>query len=198
MERSLREETIKWLRERERRRRQGESRGMARIDSHAIRSEDRAVSYAEMAEQDSRRRYPTEMDLDDDDYQRPPPRHRDLDPRDPRPVGSGRVSIPVSTGYAPEPGYTAGYAISSSQPGYASGQAPYYGPDREPRSAFNPGNTTPPAAISRTTPGGTYVQPPGYISRTAPPVSSSIPASYGDPRRDMMGGHPSGYAERRK
>lgn len=194
MEQSLRDDTVKWQRERERRRRQGESRGMARTDPPANRSKDRAGSYADMATQQETRRGYGPMDLDDDDYQRPPPRHRDLDSR---PVASGRVSIPVTSSYLPEPGYPAHsqYSISSSQPSYPPGQTAYYGTEREPR-LFNSGNTTPPS-ISRSGQPAGYGQP-GYPPRTAPPVTASISASYGDPRRDIMGGIPPGYSDSRR
>jgi hypothetical protein len=204
MEQTLRDESERWLREKERRRRHGEPRGMP--DTVLVRSpsKDSAGSYEQLAEERTRR-YPGDMDLDDDDYRQPPPlRHRDpRDPRDPRdrdmepprPVASGR--IPVSTGYPPEPGYPAQYAISSQQPGYPPGQPQYYGAEREPRT-FNGGNTTPPtSAISRASQSGGYGQP-GYSSRTAPPVSQSIPAPY-DPRsRDIMSGaYSSGYSDSR-
>lgn len=193
MEQSLREDTIKWQRERERRAKQGRSQGMARSDLQANRSKDRLGSYADMqARQENRRLYPGDMDIDED-YERPQ-RPRDLDPR---PVASGRVAIPVTTAYPPEPGFPTSYTISSNQPGYPPGQPAYYGAEREPRTFGVPGNTTPPSAISRTTQGG-YVQPP-YASRTQPPVTMSIPAPYGDPRRDMMGSQTSsGYSDSRR
>ncbi|KIW56916.1 hypothetical protein, variant [Exophiala xenobiotica] len=189
MEQSLREDTIKWQRERERRTRSGRSQG----------------SYADMqARQERERRYPGEMDLDDDDYRQPAPRHRD--PRDPephprdapRPVASGgRVPVTaVTTGYPPEPTYPTGsYAISSTREGYAPGQPAYYGSEREPRTAFAGGASTPPS-INRSGQSGAYVQPGGYPSRTGPPVSAPISTSY-DPRRDMMGAYPSGYSDSR-
>ncbi|EXJ62781.1 hypothetical protein A1O7_03220 [Cladophialophora yegresii CBS 114405] len=206
MEQTLREESERWLREKERRRRHGEPRGMPPSDSSKIWSKSGTGSYEQLAQQETQtaRRYPGDMDLDDDDYRQPPPiRHRDpRDPRDPRdrdmepprPVASGR--IPVSTGYPPEPGYPAQYTISSQQPGYPTGQSQYYGTEREPRT-FNSGNTTPPSAISRASQSGGYGQP-GYSSRSAPPVSQSIPAPY-DPRsRDIMSGaYSSGYSESR-
>jgi hypothetical protein len=53
--------------------------------------------------------------------------------------------------------------------------------------------------MSRTTQGGyapAYAMP---SSRTGPPVSASIPAYGGDPRRDMMGAYPpAGYSESRR
>lgn len=189
MEQTLREESERWLRVQERRRRHGEPRG----------------SYEQLAEQERIRRYPGDVEMDvDDDYRQPPVRYRDTrdtrDTRDrdmePRPVASGR--IPVSTGYPPEPTLPAQYAISSQQTGYPAGQSQYYGTDREPRT-FNSGNTPPPtSAISRTTQPGSYGQP-GYSSRTAPPVSQSISAPY-DPRsRDIMSGaYASGYPEPRR
>ncbi len=216
MEHTLRDESDRWLREKDRRRRHGEPKGMLPSSSPATRSKDITGSYEQLAQQElnqTARRYaapapapaPGEMDLDDDDYrQAPPVRHRDpremRDPRDrdmeaPRPVASGR--IPVSTGYPPEPGYPAQYAISSQQQGYPPGQPQYYGAEREPRT-FAGGNTTPPtSAISRPAQPGGYGQP-GYSTRTGPPVSQSIPASY-DPRtRDMMSGaYSSGYPESR-
>ncbi|KAK5257704.1 hypothetical protein LTR40_009364 [Exophiala xenobiotica] len=189
MEQSLREDTIKWQRERERRTRSGRSQG----------------SYADMqARQERERRYPGEMDLDDDDYRQPVSRHRDArdpepHPRDaPRPVaGGGRVpAVAVTTGYPPEPTYPTGsYTISSTREGYAPGQPAYYGSEREPRTAFAGGASTPPS-INRSGQSGPYVQPGGYPSRTGPPVSAPISASY-DPRRDVMGSYPSGYSESR-
>src|ERR1700761_2398306 len=136
MEQTLREESERWLREKERRRRHGEPRGMPQIGCPVSQSKDCTGSYEQLAEQERTRRYPGEMDLDDDDYRQPPPiRHRDLrDPRDPRdrdmeppprPVATGR--IPVSSGYPPEPGFPAQYTISSQQPGYPAGQPQYYG-----------------------------------------------------------------------
>ena len=210
MESTLRDESDRWLREKDRRRRHGEPKGIVPTILPVTRSKDNPGSYEQLAEQElsqTSRRYaaPVDMDLDDDDYRQAPIRHRDAreirDPRDrdmmepPRPVASGR--IPVSTGYPPEPGYTAAqYAISSQQQGYIPGQPQYYGSEREPRT-FNGGNTTPPtSAISRTAQPGGYGQP-GYITRTGPPVSQSIPASYDSRSRDIMGGAYSGYPESR-
>nr|KAK5434877.1 hypothetical protein LTR18_009976 [Exophiala xenobiotica] len=205
MEQSLREDTIKWQRERERRTRSGRSQGTPYSDWSANRSKDRVGSYADMqARQERERRYPGEMDLDDDDYRQPVSRHRDArdpepHPRDaPRPVaGGGRVpAVAVTTGYPPEPTYPTGsYAISSTREGYAPGQPAYYGSEREPRTAFAGGASTPPS-INRSGQSGPYVQPGGYPSRTGPPVSAPISASY-DPRRDVMGSYPSGYSESR-
>ncbi|KIX98162.1 uncharacterized protein Z520_06242 [Fonsecaea multimorphosa CBS 102226] len=208
MEQSLRDESERWLREKDRRRRQGENRGMGRTTPPANESKARTGSYADLADSQERtldrRRFPPpgDMDLDEDDY-RAPPRHReprererererDLEP--PRPVATGR--IPVTTGYPPEPGYTQ-YAISSQQSGYAPGQPAYYGVDREPRTLHG-GNTTPPtSAISRAAPPAAYGQP-GYPPRTAPPVTQSISASYDGRRGDIMGGpYPPGYPETR-
>jgi hypothetical protein len=216
MEDSLREESERWLREKERRRRQGEPRGMPPTPvSMDLDLNFGAGSYEQLAEQERRRGHipePDEMDMDDYPPRAQPTRRHDIrdvrdvrdlrDPRDirdldpPRPVATGR--IPVSTGYAPEPGYTAQYPISSQQPGYLPGQSAYYGTDREPRT-FNTGNATPPSmATSRAQVGGYGPSGPGYTSRTAPPVSQSIPASY-DPRsRDIMGGaYPPGYSDGR-
>lgn len=202
MEQSLREDTIKWQRERERRARQGRSQGTPYSDWQANRSKDRVGSYADMqARQERERRYPGEMDLDDDDY-RQPPRHRDPrdpDPRDvPRPVGSGRVSIPVTSGYPPDPPYPANsYAISSTREGYPAGQSTYYNSDREPRTAFAGGGNTTPPSMSRSGQPGAYGQP-GYTSRTGPPVSAPISAPYGDSRREVMGpAYPTSYSDPR-
>ncbi|KAJ9633008.1 hypothetical protein H2204_007398 [Knufia peltigerae] len=201
MEQSLRDDTIKWQRERERRTRQGRSQGTPYSDWQANRSKDRVGSYAEMqARQERERRYPGEMDLDDDDF-RQPPRHRDPrdpDPRDaPRAVGSGRVSIPVTSGYPPEPPYPANsYAISSTREGYPPGQSTYYNPDREPRTAFGGGGNTTPPSMSRAGQPGAYGQP-GYTSRTGPPVSAPIAAPYGDSRREVMGAYPTSYSDPR-
>lgn len=192
MEQSLRDDTIKWQRERERRARQGRSQGTPVSDNQTTRSKDRVGSYAEMqARQDRERRYPGEMDLDDD-YDRPPPRHREIDPRM---VSSTRPPpIPVTSAYAPDPGYAASYSISSNQPGYPPISQPgYYPPDREPRTTF-PGNSTPPS-ISRTTTQGGYIPPPYTTSRTVPPVSASIPANYPDRRGEIMGAYPPGYPD---
>src|ERR1700761_9426096 len=204
MEATLRDESDRWLREKDRRRRHGEPRGMPQTGSPQYRSKDCAGSYEQLANE---RRYPGEMDLDDDDFRQPPIRHRDpRDPRDPRdrdmepprPVASGR--IPVSTGYPPEPGYPAQYAISSlGQPGYPPGQPPYYGSEREPRT-FNGGNTTPPiSATSRASQAAGYGQPGYSSSRSAPPVSQSISAPYDGRSRDIMSGAytSSSYAEPR-
>ena len=215
MEQTLREESERWLREKERRRRQGEPRGMPYTGPPGDNSsKDRAGSYEQLAEQDRlQRRYPGDMELDDDDYRQPAPiRRRDprdpYDPRDvrdprerdmepPRPVATGR--IPVSTGYPPEPRNAAQYAISSQQPGYPPGQPQYYGIDSEPRTAYG-GNTTPPtSATSRIAQQGAGYGQPGYSSRSsAPPVSQSVSAPY-DPRsRDVMSGaYSSGYPESR-
>ena len=202
MEQTLREESERWVQEKERRRRRGEPRGMPSTGSFLVQSKDCVGSYEQLI---NATRYTGDMEIDDDDYRQPPVRHRDpRDPRDPRdldmepprPVASGR--IPVTGGYPPEPGYPAQYAISSQQSGYPPGQSQYYGPDREPRT-FAGGNTTPPtSAISRASQAAAYGQP-GYItSRTAPPVTQSIPASY-DSRRDIMGGAygSGGYPESR-
>ena len=189
MEQSLREDTVKWQRERERRVRQGRSQGTPVTDTTTSRSKDRAGSYADMqARQERERRYPGEMDLDDD-YDRGPPRHRDLDPR--IVSNGGRAPIPVSAGYAPDPGYPGSYTISSNQPGYPPMSQPgYYSSDREPRT-FGGSNTPP--TISRSTQGG-YVPGPYTTSRTGPPVSASIPA-YPDRRGDTMGAYPPGYSD---
>ncbi|KIW75879.1 hypothetical protein Z517_10624 [Fonsecaea pedrosoi CBS 271.37] len=208
MEQSLRDESERWLREKDRRRRQGETRGMGRTTPPAIESKARAGSYADLADSQERtqdrRRFPQpgDMDLDEDDY-RAPLRHReprererererDLEP--PRPVATGR--IPVTTGYPPEPGYTQ-YAISSQPSGYPPGQPAYYGVEREPRTLHG-GNTTPPtSAISRAAPSAGY-PPVGYPARTAPSVTQSISASYDGRGRDLMGGpYPPGYPETR-
>lgn len=201
MEQTLRDESDRWLREKERRRRHGEPRGTPDHGSPMSRSKEYTGSYEQLAEQMERRRYPGDMDLDDDSYQRPPAvRHRD--PRDPRdrdmepsrPVTTGR--IPVTTAYPPEPGFPASYAISSSQTSFPPGQPPYYGTEREPRT-FNSGNTTPPSAISRASQSAGYGQP-GYSSRSAPPVSQPIAAPYDSRGRDIMSGaYSSGYPESR-
>jgi hypothetical protein len=206
MEQTLRDETERWLREKDRRRRQGEPRGMPRTVSPITASKPSTGSYEQLAEERTRR-YPEQMDVEmmDDDYRQPPPiRLRDRDPardlrdRDmmepPRPVNSGR--IPVSSGYPPEPGYPAQYAISSQQPGYPPGQSQYYGSDREPRS-FGGGNTPPTSAISRVPQSGGYGQP-GYPSRSGPPVSQSMSAPYDSRSRDLMGGgYPPTYPDPR-
>lgn len=190
MEQSLREDTVKWNRERERRARQGRSQGTPVSDNPTTRSKDRVGSYAEMqARQERDRRYPGDMDLDDD-YDRPPPRHREVDPRmaPPRPT--------VTSGYPPEPGYPASYSISSNQPGYPPISQPGYYPSeqREPRTVF-PGNSTPPS-ISRTTQGGYIPAPYTTSSRSAPPVSASIPATYPERRGgEIMGAYPPGYPD---
>ncbi|KAJ4658490.1 hypothetical protein HRR90_002046 [Exophiala dermatitidis] len=187
MVQSLREETIRWQRERERRARQGRTQG----------------SYAEMQarqemqpRQEPQRRYPGDMELDDDDYARPQQvRHREQ--LEPRTLPGSRVAIPA-TQYPPDPGYPAGYTISSGHAMYASGQSPYPGSERErePRT-FAGGNTTPPSYSRSGAPGGGY-GPSSYPSRTAPPVTSSIPGSY-DLRRDVMGApYASGYPDSRR
>ncbi|KIV85212.1 hypothetical protein, variant [Exophiala sideris] len=185
MEQSLREDTIKWQRERERRARSGRSQG----------------SYADMQarqERERQSRYPGDMDLDDDDaYGQRTQRPRDPDPRDVRSMTSGRAPVPVSSGYPPEPGYPASYTISSTREGYVPGQPAYYGTEREPRTF---GGNTPPA-VSRAGQSTAYVQPGGgYPVRTGSSTSSSIPAPYGggDPRREMMGGYPPVYPESRR
>jgi len=105
MEQTLRDESDRWLREKDRRRRHGEPKGMPYLGPPTTRSKDDTGSYEQLAQQETQqtlsRRYPGDMDLDDDDYRQPPPvRHRDpRDPRDPRdrdmepprPVATGRI-----------------------------------------------------------------------------------------------------------
>ncbi|EXJ83914.1 hypothetical protein A1O1_07543 [Capronia coronata CBS 617.96] len=194
MEQSLRQETVKWQRERERRARQGRSQGMANTERQTSRSKDPVGSYAEMqARQESQHRYAGEMDIDDDDYGRPPPRHRELEAR---PLASGRVAIPVTSTYAPEPGFPAQYTISSGQPGYPPGQSGFHGSEREPRTFPGESATAPSISRSGQLPGG--YAPPLYPTRTGPPISSSLSGSY-DPRRDVMGApYGPGYSDSRR
>ncbi|KAI1618001.1 hypothetical protein EDD37DRAFT_646818 [Exophiala viscosa] len=204
MEQSLRDDTIKWQRERERRARQGQSRGTPYSVWTENRPKDRVGSYADMQarqERERQSRYPGEMDLDEDDAYGPrSQRQRDPDPRDVRSMTGGRVPVPVTSGYAPEPGYPASYTISSTRDPYVPGQPAYYGADREPRTF---GGNTPPT-VTRAGQSTAYVQPGGgYPVRTGSSTSSSIPAPYGggDPRREMMGGGgypPSGYTDSRR
>ena len=202
MEATLRDESERWLREKDRRRRQGEPRGMPHAAIARDLSKDWAGSYEQLANE---KRYPGEMDLDDDEFRQPPVRYRDArdsretrDVRDmepPRPVGRG--SIPVSTLYPPEqPGYPTQYTISSQQPGYPPGQPQHYGVEREPRT-FG-GNTTPPTSTISRAPQPAGYGLPGYSARTTAPISQAVSAPY-DPRsRDIMsGGYPSGYSESR-
>lgn len=191
MEQSLREDTIKWNRERERRARQGRSQGTPVSDNPTTRSKDRVGSYAEMqARQERDRRYPGDMDLDDD-YDRPP-RHREMDPRM---VPSSRAPPTVTSAYPPDSGYPASYSLQSNPSGYPPiSQPPYYPSEqREPRTLFSTGNSTPPS-ISRTAQGG-YIPPPYTTSRTAPPVSASIPANYPDRRGEIIGAYPPAYPD---
>lgn len=197
MEHDLREDTVKWQRDRERRARHGRPQGTPVREYQEPRSKDRAGSYADMQAREETRRYHPDVEMEDD-YDRPQ-RPRDLDPR----VPSRRGPNPVTSTYPMDPGYTSQstYSITSTQPGYSPPPQAYYGgPERDPR--FPTDKSTPPM-MARTSQGG-YSQPPYPTSRSGPAVTSSIPAPYGDPRaasmRDtradvMMGYPPQGYPD---
>ncbi|RVX68333.1 hypothetical protein B0A52_07336 [Exophiala mesophila] len=193
MEHDLRQDTLRWQRDRERRVRHRLPEGTPMREYQETRSKDRAGSYAEMQAREESRRYHPEMEIDDD-YDRP------QRPRDPETRIPSRRQIPVTSSYPMDTGYTsANYSITSTQSSYSPPhqQSGYYnGPEREPRLQAD--KSTPPI-MARASPSG-YSQAPYTSSRSGPAITSSIPAPYAEPRtappRDprvdvMMGGYPS-------
>jgi hypothetical protein len=135
-------------------------------------AEEITGSYADMKGREEAS-YRDVMDVDMmDDYDRVPRSRHDLDPRQP---ASRHAVAPVSTAYAPEPGYY----VSSNPP-------TNFGPETLPRTHQenyrNPGGSTPPTSRA---PQPGYSQPgyPQRTSATAPPVPVS---SYRDPRTGQI------------
>lgn len=168
---SLKDDTVKWRLEKDRRGRTGRAQG-----THSPRrSEEPWPEHSPGSYSEMRERQFHSMDIDEDDrYGVPPPAQRPRYDPDPRANVPGRHgSTPVSSGYPPESGYPAYSLASNQQSGF------YRGAEAQPRT-YAAGNTTPPT--------NGRVQPAAFPSRTT--VSgASIPAStiYQDPPRDVYG-----------
>lgn len=174
----LKRDSSRWRQEQDRRLRAGRSTGMIyMVEWPQNEAEEITVSYSDMKGRQEVESYggPDVMDVDDDF---PPPRRHDVDPRGVQP--SGRHITPVSSGFAPEPGY---YVSSIQQSNY--------GPETLPRSHADyrsPGGSTPPTSRAGQSTYGQSAYPP-RTTATAPPV----PASYRDPRTGQMVGYEPSY-----
>ena len=194
----LKRDSARWRQEQDRRSRSGRSTGMIYLVEYPMdMAEEMTGSYAEMKGREDpnydptpkyvdprNSRDPMDVDMDMDDYDRPPP-SRNRHDIDPRPPAGRHGTLPVSTGYPPEQGYF----VSSAAPAYS-------GPEVQPRSLNDDryrttGGSTPPTSRG----GQVGYSQPGYTAatRAAAPVPVS---SYRDPRTgQLIQGYEPSYPE---